>query len=185
VAPSDIPRVFLDAYRQAASALEVRAPGCRVGATALAAVGKVESDHGRQQGAVLALNGDVLPRIVGIALDGTAGTAVVDDTDGGRVDGDPVHDRAVGPMQFIPSTWQQFAQDGNGDGLDNVNNAYDAALATATYLCRAVPAGGLDVEAGLRPALLSYNRSPSYVDKVLTWVRTYDALAGGLPAAAG
>lgn len=184
VGPSDVPRLFLDAYRKAAATMEQRAPGCRVSANAIAGVGKIESNHGRIRSGVLALNGDVLPRIVGIQLDGTRSTSLISDTDGGQLDGDAVFDRAVGPMQFIPSTWARFGQDGNGDGKSDPNNAYDATLGAATYLCRAVPAGGLDTEGGLRSALLSYNHSSAYVDRVLSWVRVYDLLAGQMPLAA-
>ena len=35
----------------------------------------------------------------------------------GRLDGDDTWDRAVGPMQFIPSTWAWSGRDGDGDGV--------------------------------------------------------------------
>lgn len=179
VGASDIPRLFVDAYRRAEDAMRREAPPCRLSWTAIAAIGKVESDHGRFRGAQLGLNGDLLPPIVGIRLDGTA-SATITDTDGGQLDGDTAYDRAVGPMQFIPSTWARVARDGNGDGLSNVHNAYDAALGSADYLCRSVPNGRLDLEEGLRAAFFSYNRSHAYVDMVLTWVRTYDGLGSTL-----
>ncbi|HEX4978497.1 MAG TPA: lytic murein transglycosylase [Acidimicrobiales bacterium] len=177
VGSSDIPRLFLDAYRQAADELRRRVPHCRVSWFAVAAIGKVESNHGRYRGAQLALNGDVYPRIVGIPLDGTRGTRRIDDTDDGLLDLDQVYDRAVGPMQFIPSTWKRIAQDANRDGAKDPNNAYDAALATATYLCRAVPSGGLDLEEALRRAYFSYNHSDAYVDHVYRWKVAFEALA--------
>ena len=96
---------------------------------------RIESRHGTYGGARLLANGDVDRRIVGIPLDGTNNTEVITDTDGGQYDGDPVYDRAVGPMQFIPSTWRRWAQDGNGDGVKDPNNIYDAADAAAHYLC--------------------------------------------------
>ena len=46
-------------------------------------------------------NGDESKPILGIALDGSTGVALVADSDGGKYDGDPTLDRAVGPMQFI------------------------------------------------------------------------------------
>ncbi len=181
--PSDIPRLFLDAYQKAASSMQREQPGCRVGWTAIAAIGKIESDHGRFRGARPALNGDLFPPIVGIRLDG-ASSAIITDTDDGLVDGDLEFDRAVGPMQFIPSSWNLVARDGNGDGRRDVHNAYDAALGTATYLCRAVPGGGLDLEGGLRPAFFSYNHSNAYVESVLGWHRTYAALSPAMPSPA-
>lgn len=182
VLPSDIPRLFFDAYRKAAETIQQEAPGCGLGWTAIAAVGKIESDHGRFGGTRMALNGDLFPRIVGIPLDGTR-TALIRDSDGGALDGDLVHDRAVGPMQFIPSTWNRVARDGNGDGVADSHNAYDAALGAATYLCRAVPTRRLDGEEGLRAAFFAYNHSNSYVETVLRWLRTYDSVAPQLPPA--
>lgn len=181
VGTTDIPRLVLDAYQKAAATMARRAPQCRVAWTAIAAIGKVEANHGRYRGAQFTLNGDVYPRILGIPLDGTR-SALITDTDAGVLDGDLVYDRAVGPMQFIPSTWARIAEDGNRDGVRDPNNIYDAALGTAAYLCRAVPSGGLDTEEGLRPAVFSYNRSQAYVDLVLTWARTY---AGDPPATPG
>ncbi len=58
-----------------------------------------------------------MPPVRGPALSGGAFSAIRD-TDGGRYDGDPVWDRAVGPMQFIPGTWRIWGADGNGDGVD-------------------------------------------------------------------
>lgn len=181
VPPSDVPRLFLDAYQKAAAVMQREQPGCRVTWPSLAAIGKVESDHGRFRGAQPTPNGDLLSPLVGIRLDGSAG-AVVTDTDGGVLDGDLQFDRAVGPMQFIPSSWKVVARDGNSDGQANVHNAYDAALGTAAYLCRAAPAGGLDGEDGLRPAFFSYNHSDAYVESVLGWHRTYAAMAPAMPS---
>jgi membrane-bound lytic murein transglycosylase B len=174
VGTTDIPRLVYDAYRSAAVALAQRAPQCRVPWTAIAAIGKIESNHGRYAGSLFALNGDIYPRILGIRLDGTR-SALIADTDGGLLDTDTEFDRAVGPMQFIPSTWVRIAEDGNGDGVRDPNNIYDAALGTAAYLCRAVPSGGLDLDENLRPAIFSYNHSDAYVDAVLTWHQTYAA----------
>ena len=56
------------------------------------------------------------PGIYGIALDGTNNTAVIRDTDGGQYDSDDEFDRAIGPMQFIPSTWSVVGVDSDGDG---------------------------------------------------------------------
>lgn len=177
VPPSDIPRLFLDAYQRAAGAMAVRRPTCKVRWTALAAIGRVESGHGRSKGARLALNGDLWPVILGKPLDGTSNTRHIPDTDGGELDGDSVVDRAVGPMQFIPSTWKRVRLDGNGDGVLNPNNAYDATTTAAEYLCRVAHAGPLDTDEGMRAAFFSYNRSEAYVEKVLAFTHGYDLLA--------
>ena len=102
--------------------------------------------------------------IVGVPLDGSGGVQAIGDTDGGRIDGDPAVDRAVGPMQFIPSTWRKWASDGNGDGLGDPQQIDDAALAAARYLC----AGGRDMASasGWWAGILSYNNSTEYAQKV-------------------
>ena len=50
----------------------------------------------------------------GHAID--AGTATIVDSDAGQFDSDSEWDRAVGPMQFIPSTWSVVGVDADGDG---------------------------------------------------------------------
>ena len=176
VHPSDISHLLLDAYQRAADAMAVRRPDCKVRWTALAAIGRVESNHGRWRGTRAALNGDLWPVILGKPLDGTNNTRHIADTDAGEYDGDSVVDRAVGPMQFIPSTWTRVQLDGNGDGIANPNNVYDATLTAAEYLCRAARAGPLETDEALRPAFFSYNRSEAYVERVLSLSHHYDLL---------
>jgi membrane-bound lytic murein transglycosylase B len=132
----------------------------------------VEGRHGTYGGTRLLPNGDTSKRIIGIQLNGTNDTAVVADTDGGSLDGDASYDRAVGPMQFIPQTWERFAEDGNEDGTTSPWNLYDAALAAANYLCTA--SSGLSEDPGLRTAYFSYNHSQHYVDSVLGFARLYE-----------
>jgi membrane-bound lytic murein transglycosylase B len=168
-----VPAVALNAYRAAAAASTGIAPGCRVDWTVLAAIGKVESDHGRIHGPrTLEPDGTVSPPIIGPALDGTNGTQAIPDTDGGRLDGDATWDHAVGPMQFIPATWRELASDGNGDGVKDPQNLYDAVLTAAAHLCLREPGNYAD-EAQLRRALMRYNASAAYVDDVLRWVELY------------
>ena len=85
-----------------------------------------------------------------------------------RYDGDGQYDRAMGPLQFLPGTWRWAGRDGDGDGRRDPQNVFDAALATAGYLCL----GGRDLSrAGdLRSAVLSYNQSGDYHSAVLEWV---------------
>lgn len=135
----------------------------------LAGVSRVESNHGRFGGAQLGPTGLVEPPIIGIALDGTNGTAEIPDSDGGEWDGDPVWDRAVGPFQFIPSSWRIFGGDGNGDGIADPNNILDAVPAMRRHLC---PEGHVtDVES----AIYRYNHSDEYVAEVLGWAERYSA----------
>ncbi len=165
-----IPSTALAAYRDAAARELRRAPACGITWPLLAGIGRVESDHGRTGGSVLHTDGSATPRILGARLDGH-GTAVIRDTDHGRLDGDPVYDRAVGPMQFIPSTWAGWGVDANHDGVRDPNNIYDAAAAAADYLC----AAGRDLRTytGVVRAIRSYNNSQAYVALVLDTARAY------------
>jgi hypothetical protein len=172
LAADGIPVVALDAYRKAAAESAVRYPGCGLPWPLLAAIGRVESDHGRFADSQLHADGTAAPPIIGIPLNGV-GTALIRDTDGGRLDGDTVYDRAVGPMQFIPSTWATWEIDGNGDGVLNPNNIYDAATAAANYLCAA--GGNLQTEAGQISAVLAYNHSAAYLAIVLALEKEYAA----------
>jgi hypothetical protein len=174
-----LPGTAFRAYRHAAEVLSDAAPACHLPWSLLAGIGRVESDHGRFGGNTLDAGGTAHPGILGPPLNG-AGFAAIRDTDGGRWDGDRVWDRAVGPMQFIPSTWRSVAMDGNGDGIRNPQNIDDAALAAGVYLC----AYGTDLgtDAGARIAVFGYNHSASYVAEVLALARGYAFGTGSLAA---
>jgi hypothetical protein len=171
----------MDAYRRAAGRMTEADPACGLRWHLLAAIGRVESDHGRFGGAALHADGTSTPKIIGIPLDGVR-AALIRDSDAGRLDGDTVLDRAVGPMQFIPTTWARYAVDGNGDGVADPFSVYDAALAAARYLCAA--GGELRTVAGRTRAVLAYNDSESYLGLVLALDAAY---AGGssVPAVGG
>ncbi|MDQ3053812.1 MAG: hypothetical protein M3R66_08305, partial [Actinomycetota bacterium] len=169
-----IPTVALDAYRSAMATMDAADPGCRIDWSLIAGIGRVESDHGQYGGRHPAADGTVAPPILGIALDGRPGVALIRDTDGGRLDFDTTYDRAVGPMQFIPGTWSAFSDsDGDGNGVADPHNLYDAALAAANYLCSGP--GDLSMESGQRSAVFRYNHSESYVDLVLSYAQAYAA----------
>ena len=168
--PLGIPGVVLLAYRSAADGLATSLPGCHLPWTLLAGIGRIESGHAA--GGRVDAQGTTLGPILGPVLDGTnPGDGVVPDTDHGRYDGNTTYDRAVGPMQFLPSTWEKYGADGNHDGVADPHNVYDAALGAGRYLC----SGGLDVAdpAQARTAVYRYNHSEAYVTNVLTWSAAY------------
>ena len=165
LAAGDIPPAAWEAYLRAAAVLAKAAPRCGLDWTVLAAIGLVESDHGRSS--------------TGTGVDGRRRTAP--DTDGGRLDGDPARDITVGPMRLLPSTWQVIGVDGDGDGIRSPADPDDAALAVGVALC----AGDahLGTRAGLRRALLRYAPSPAYVDLVIRIARSYAQAASPAPTA--
>jgi hypothetical protein len=163
-----IPATVLAAYQRAVERTNMVQPGCHIPLELVAAIGKVESGHAR--GGRVDATGRTLTPILGPVLSGGAFAAIAD-TDDGKLDGDPVWDRAVGPMQFIPSTWTRWAADGNVDGTLDPHNVYDASLAAARYLCAANR--DLGTPAGLDEAILSYNHSTSYLSLVRSWMAVY------------
>ncbi|MET8606011.1 lytic transglycosylase domain-containing protein [Streptomyces rubiginosohelvolus] len=179
-AEAGIPASVLAAYKQAERTVATTDPSCRLPWQLLAAIGKVES--GQARGGRVDANGTASPRILGPALNGQ-GFALIKDTDGGAYDGDAVHDRAVGPMQFIPSTWASWGQDANGDGRKDPNNIYDAALAAGRYLC--ANDRDLALAADLDQAVLSYNRSTEYLRTVRSWYSYYQRGTHEIPDGTG
>jgi hypothetical protein len=177
-----IPVRALEAYRVAATLVGSADPGCHIDWALLGAIGRVESDHARFGGNQLDSSGVARPGIIGIALDGSHGTARILDTDHGRLDRDTVYDRAVGPMQFIPGTWKVAGVDANGDGVKDPQNMADAAAATAVYLCSG--GGDLSRPDDLRSAILRYNASDSYAGLVTAIANAYRLGVTALPASA-
>ncbi|HSX96411.1 MAG TPA: lytic transglycosylase domain-containing protein, partial [Streptomyces sp.] len=177
---SGIPATVLDAYKKAEASLRESKPGCNLPWQLLAAIGKVES--GQARGGRVDAGGTTIGKILGPQLNGN-GFANISDTDNGAYDGDSTHDRAVGPMQFIPSTWEWAGRDGNGDGAKDPNNVYDAALAAGHYLCRFD--WDLSNDANLRSAILSYNNSTEYYNTVMSWLAHYRKGAQEIPDGTG
>jgi hypothetical protein len=166
-----IPVRALVSYAAAALRLADEQPACNLGWPTLAGIGSVESHHGSYGGTHVEADGRTADPILGIALDGSEGVAAIGDTDGGELDGDTVWDRAVGPMQFIPSTWRRWGADGNGDGVSDVHNLDDVALAAGRYLC--ADGGDLGRGGDWQHAVLTYNRSTEYAAKVLETANRY------------
>jgi murein DD-endopeptidase MepM/ murein hydrolase activator NlpD len=77
---------------------------------------------------------------------------------------------AVGWMQFLPSTWEMYGVDANGDGRKDPYNPVDAICAAAAYLKAAGGAGDL------YNAILAYNHADWYVQEVLLYARAYGKL---------
>jgi len=167
-----VPDELLAAYRKAVAGAPA---SCQLSISLLAAIGQVES--GSLAGRSLDTAHRVVPPVLGPLLDGVSFPAFAD-TDGGRLDGNLRWDRAVGPMQFIPSTWAGYGVDGDGDGQADPQNVYDATASAAGYLC----AHGRDLalDSGLRSAILAYNHSGAYLAKVLDWARRFGAPSGGV-----
>ena len=164
--PGPVQQALMNAYL---GAVRGAPAACRLRAEVLAAIAQVESGSAGGQ----TLSGHrVVPGVYGPLLSGGE-VAAVPDTDEGRLDGDEQWDRAVGPMQFIPSAWAAFGADGDGDGSADPQNVYDAVVSTSLYLC----AGGRDLSqpTELASAILSYNHSGPYVLAVLDWVAYFGA----------
>ena len=125
-------------YRQAGAAYAVPWP-------VLAAIGAIESDHGRSTapGVHSGVN----------AFGCCAGPMQVN--------------VANGP----PSTWQSYATDGNHDGKKDPYSAADAIASAARYL-RVLLDGA---RGNIARAVFGYNHSPAYVQDVLARTRAYSS----------
>ncbi|AUN41617.1 lytic transglycosylase domain-containing protein [Tsukamurella tyrosinosolvens] len=171
--PLGIPGAAYAAYRGAADRMALEAPACGIEWNLVAAIGRIESGHA--DGGNVDAAGNTLTPIQGPVLDGSlAGNAVIRDGEGFA--------RALGPMQFLTTTWSLFGGDNSGDGKADVDNVRDAAYGAARYLCSS--ATGLQAEPAQRVAVFAYNQSNSYVDNVVAWSKAYRDRAipvGGIP----
>jgi transglycosylase-like protein with SLT domain len=78
---------------------------------------------------------------------------------------------ALGPMQFLPSTWATWGITGFGDtGKPNIMNPFDAVPSAARLLCAN---GATTGPAGLRQAIFDYNHATWYVDEVIALAAEY------------
>jgi hypothetical protein len=117
---------YLELYRRAAGTC----PG--LSWSVLAAIGQIESGHGRNTG--------------------------------------PSSAGALGPMQFMPATWQAYGVDGDRDGRADIMNPFDAVPSAARYLCaNGAGQGGRQ----LYNAVWRYNHADWYVRQVLGLAQAY------------
>jgi hypothetical protein len=161
---TDVSLVVLDGYLKAAQITALLDPGCGIPWWALAGTGRTESHHGTAGGAEVRADGSLTKPILGIPLDGSGETAAIPRGDGQA-------DRAQGPMQFITSTWEKWGFDGNGDGVADVQNSYDATATAAAYLCAGGP---MRTDDDFRRGYFSYNHSTAYADVVLARAHEYE-----------
>lgn len=165
VVAGSIPPVPLAAYANAAQLQQAVDPGCHLPWELLAGIGTVESSNAESGGSLLPhWDGIARPPIYGPVLDGSLpGTAVVRGAAG--------FVRAEGPMQFLPSTWSEYASDGDHNGSENPQDIFDETWAAGKFLC--VNGGNLADPANQAVAVYSYNPSVSYLRTVLTLAAEY------------
>jgi prefoldin subunit 5 len=170
------PLINLDAYMKAAALTRAEDPDCSIRWELLAGIAFIESSHGRHGGATIEPTGDITGNLIfGPLLDGSnPGYAVITDTDDGLLDGNDEYDRAIGPFQFIPSTWEVVGGDGDRNGVSDPHNLYDAGLAAGRYLCAA---SSLRSDESVEASVLSYNSSERYLANVTAnagfYIRSY------------
>ncbi|WP_436493697.1 murein transglycosylase [Actinokineospora sp. HUAS TT18] len=167
---TDIPVRTLVAYVNADLVTRQRDPDCKITWATLAGVGRVESHHGHFAGARVGDDGKLTKPIIGVPLNGSKGVRAIRDTDGGKLDGDTQWDRAVGSMQFLPSTWTRWAAHPDG-GAPDPQDVDDAALTAARYLCAS--GGDLSTGDGWWKAVLTYNNSVAYGRDVYSGADAY------------
>nr|WP_026360791.1 murein transglycosylase [Amycolatopsis nigrescens] len=164
----------LAAYGRAEMWMRSEKPSCKLSWVTVAGIGRVESRHGNFGGAQVGVDGRVTRPIIGPVLDGSPGVRAIKDTDGGKLDGDVTWDHAVGPLQFLPSTWQRWSVRAGADGAaPDPQNIDDAALAAGRYLCSR--GGDLSTPDGWWDAVLTYNQSVSYGQEVFSGADAYAA----------
>lgn len=139
-----IPTAALNAYRHAETVLAQADPTCRLPWNLVAAIGRVESNHGRIKGNVLSATGVVQPGLTA---------------------------PAIGPMQLTQATGDQVAIDADNDGVINLQDIDDAATAAGIFLCSGN--GDLSTDADARAAVARYGDGADYVESVMKISASY------------
>jgi lysophospholipase L1-like esterase len=193
-----IPEHAARAYVQAIARVGTIESGCAIDVAYLAGFGFMESGHGtvavdldtgtsdgpgrKSPVSWDPLTGESTPAILGTLLDGSGAGGnttpypnTLAPTERAFYRQREPYLRAVGPTQFLPSTWEgvRAVADANDDGVGDPFNYYDGALATAVKTCR--DGQGLGSEAAQRRAALAYNGAGWYADGVLSKAAEYRA----------
>ncbi|MCA9349426.1 lytic murein transglycosylase, partial [Candidatus Saccharibacteria bacterium] len=141
---NDIPETMLWRYKKYS---EEYCPG--LDWTVIAGMYKKESNHGRYPNNTVAADGTVSNPIIGDVLTRSG-------------------ERAIGPGQFLPSTWSSVGFDADGDGEVNAQDADDAIASSVRYICP-----GVGKNDNYKSAVAIYNGSSSYYTGVMNWSSRY------------
>ena len=172
LALSEIPPYLLAHYQSA--------PACSgLPWQIVAAIGWVESRHG--DGRVDPVTGNTAPPIIGPVLDGSNGNEALPATAASTAwTGDPRWQHAIGPMQFLASTFLAWQTSGSANAADP-NNAYDAIATAGRFLCN-----GQTTIGSVSAAILRYNNSATYEADVIAKAIAYGMdTAGSSPTGPG
>jgi membrane-bound lytic murein transglycosylase B len=170
-ARAGIPAPAMQAYADAELVLHRETPGCHLSWNTLAGIGWIESQHGTIGDRTIGADGRSSSPVIGPPLDGKQFAAIRSTPGSAAWHGDATWEHAVGPLQFIASTWDKWSADGDGDGVADPLDLDDAALAAGHYLC--ADAHDLATASGWSAAVHSYNHSDAYVLSVLSAANTY------------
>ena len=141
-----IPVVLIDAVNKAVVKSKEKYPQCTMDTALMLGFARTEAGGGLR---TIASNGDMVPRFI------HGGNSSSSENDQGVLDGDPLADHAVGAFGSDPGTWVGYKSvhpninpsdyttwtgygrdaDGNGDGIRDPNNVYDAALGAIFQVC--------------------------------------------------
>lgn len=166
--PYGIPQRQLEAYAYAANKVE-QDSGCGIGWPTLAALGFVLSNHGRAHGSKVGANGLTTLPLRGLAP-AAEGKRQVTDTDAGEIDGDSKRDVPVGPMQIMPSRWEESGTAVEPGAKPNPDNIDDASLTTAVLLCGA---GDVNSPDGWVKAMAKINPDKKFLKEVHAKAKEY------------
>lgn len=166
-----IPAPAMVAYGNAELRMDKAQRGCRLSWNTLAGIGWIESQHGTIGDRALTADGTSSPPIIGPALNGQGFAAIRSTRESAAWHGDATWEHAVGPLQFIRSTWAKWGSDGDGDGTADPMDLDDAAWTAARYLC--ADDKDLSTVVGWNAAVHSYNHDNTYVVNVAAAANTY------------